>query len=197
LPLRIAFKELRGGLRDFRLFLACLIIGTAVIAAVGSLSQNIRQTIFDEAKTLLGGDVSLTTTNQPPTPDQIAFFKQWGSVSEVVEMRAMAGYGQSVALVELKGVDSPYPLLGKLTRTDGSAAAVESGTILVATNLLDELAAKIGDTITIGTAAFKMNRITLAVDSALVRASLSERTILPKPVCWAPKNWYSIALVSC
>jgi len=156
LPLRIAFNELRGGLRDFRLFLACLIIGTAVIAAVGSLSQNIQQTIFVEAKTLLGGDVSLTATNQPMTPDQIAFFKQWGSVSEVVEMRAMAACDQSVALVELKGVDNPYPLLGELTRTDGSAAAVESGTILVATSLLDRLAAKIGDTITIGTAAFKI-----------------------------------------
>ena len=32
---KIARRELRGGLRGFRIFLACLILGVAAIAAVG------------------------------------------------------------------------------------------------------------------------------------------------------------------
>ena len=32
---RLAMRELRGGLRGFRIFLACLVLGVAAIAAVG------------------------------------------------------------------------------------------------------------------------------------------------------------------
>ena len=35
--LRLARRELRGGLRGFRIFLACLALGVAAIAAVGSI----------------------------------------------------------------------------------------------------------------------------------------------------------------
>ncbi len=157
--LTLALRELRGGLRHFRLFLACLIIGTAVIAAVASLSANIRQTIFDEAKTLLGGDISLSATNHQATPDELNFIQQWGRVSEVVEMRAMASFGTSVALVELKGVGEGYPLLGSLDRTDGLPAKLEEHTVLVAPDLLDRLNTKVGDTIMIGSTNFLISGV--------------------------------------
>ena len=36
---RLARRELRGGLRGFRVFLLCLLLGVGAIAAVGSLSE--------------------------------------------------------------------------------------------------------------------------------------------------------------
>ena len=39
LALRLARRELRGGLKGFRVFLACLTLGVAAIAGVGSVSQ--------------------------------------------------------------------------------------------------------------------------------------------------------------
>ena len=36
LAVRLMRRELRGGLRGFRVFLACLTLGVAVIAGVGS-----------------------------------------------------------------------------------------------------------------------------------------------------------------
>ena len=39
---RIARRELRGGVAGFRVFLACLALGVAAIAAVGSVGASIR-----------------------------------------------------------------------------------------------------------------------------------------------------------
>ena len=38
---RFAARELRGGLKGFRIFLACLALGVAAIAAVGSVRSAI------------------------------------------------------------------------------------------------------------------------------------------------------------
>ena len=38
---RIARRELRGGLRGFRVFLACLALGVGAIAAVGSIASSV------------------------------------------------------------------------------------------------------------------------------------------------------------
>lgn len=56
LPLRFALRELRGGLRGFYIFLACLALGVAAIAAVGTVRSAIDQGIASEGAALLGGD---------------------------------------------------------------------------------------------------------------------------------------------
>ena len=56
---RIARRELRGGLKDFRIFLACLILGIAAIAAVGSVRTAIEQGLRNEGATILGGDAEM------------------------------------------------------------------------------------------------------------------------------------------
>ena len=56
---RLARRELRGGLRGFRIFLACLALGVAAIAGVGSLSPAVEAGLRADARALLGGDVEL------------------------------------------------------------------------------------------------------------------------------------------
>ena len=56
LSLTIARRELRGGLRGFRVFLACLALGVAAIAAVGTLRTGIQQGLADQGAVILGGD---------------------------------------------------------------------------------------------------------------------------------------------
>ena len=58
LPLRLALRELRGGLAGFRVFLACLALGVAAIAAVGSVRAAIETGLAREAAALLGGDAA-------------------------------------------------------------------------------------------------------------------------------------------
>src|SRR3974390_3013960 len=41
LPLRYALRELRGGLRGFYVFIACIALGSMAIAGVGSLAASL------------------------------------------------------------------------------------------------------------------------------------------------------------
>jgi len=52
---KFARRELRGGLRGFRIFLACVILGVAAIAAVGTLRESVRAGLADQGAALLGG----------------------------------------------------------------------------------------------------------------------------------------------
>ena len=54
---RIARRELRSGIRGFRVFLLCLATGVAAISAIGSLSSALTEGMRADARKILGGDV--------------------------------------------------------------------------------------------------------------------------------------------
>ena len=55
LALRLARRELRGGLRGFRAFLASLILGIGAITAVGTLTESLLAGLRDDGRVLLSG----------------------------------------------------------------------------------------------------------------------------------------------
>ena len=59
---RFARCELRGGLKGFWIFLACLALGVAAIAAVGSVRASIEAGLSREGAALLGGDAEMEFT---------------------------------------------------------------------------------------------------------------------------------------
>jgi putative ABC transport system permease protein len=113
LPLRLAVRELRGGLRGFRVFLACLAIGVMAIAAVGSVAESLVDGLAREGRTILGGDVAFALAHREASPEERTLLESGGDVSAAATMRAMARNPEGAALVELKAVDARYPLYGK------------------------------------------------------------------------------------
>lgn len=120
-PLRLALLELRSGLQGFRIFLACLIIGVAAIAGVGSLSDRLAEGLVREGQPLLGGDVEFSLPHRTLTPAEDKFLNSLGQTSHALTLRAMAAAQDQSALVEVKAVDGFYPLYGKL-ELEGDAA---------------------------------------------------------------------------
>lgn len=118
LALRIARRELRGGLRGFGVFLACLFLGVFAVSAVGSVSRAARAALTADARALLGGDAELTLAQRELDAEPLAFLRSRGEVSTTAELRAMAAALQGDppprVLVELKGVDRAYPLYGRV-----------------------------------------------------------------------------------
>ena len=57
LPLRFALRELRGGLRGFYVFIACIALGCMAIAGVGSLARKSRRRTGAPRPVILGGDL--------------------------------------------------------------------------------------------------------------------------------------------
>jgi len=67
---RLARREMRGGFRGFRIFLACLTLGVAALAAIGSLSSAIVAGLKDDARAIVGGDVQVRVTGRTLAPEQ-------------------------------------------------------------------------------------------------------------------------------
>ncbi|MBL8672337.1 MAG: FtsX-like permease family protein [Alphaproteobacteria bacterium] len=167
LALRLARRELRGGLKGFRIFTACLALGVGAIAAVGSLTSAITGGLTRDARTILGADVELRQIYNPITPEQRAHLAASGTVSELVELRTMARVAMpgrtERRLVDLKAVDNLYPLYGAaqveppqpvqdaLARKPGRDGVARYG-ILLDADLVPTLKVALGDVVRIGDA---------------------------------------------
>src|SRR5258705_1751712 len=78
LAFRLARREMRGGLRGFGIFLACLALGVAAIAGVGSLSAAVDAGLKGDARVVLGGDVEFHLINRAASDAQLAALRQGG-----------------------------------------------------------------------------------------------------------------------
>jgi len=112
LALRLARRELRGGLRGFRAFLASLVLGIGAIAAVGSLTESLLDGLRGDGRVLLGGDLDLRLAHREITAEQRAWLEARGRLSQITALRAMAHKDGRRALIELRAVDDAYPLYG-------------------------------------------------------------------------------------
>jgi putative ABC transport system permease protein len=113
---RIARRELRGGLRGFRLFVACLALGVGTIAAVGSIASSVIGGLEKDGAILLGGDATLSVTYKDISVTERAWLDRNADVSRILYFRSMARSVDSDkrTLTEIKMVDDAYPLYGKL-----------------------------------------------------------------------------------
>ena len=183
--LTIARRELRSGFRNglkgFRVFLACLTLGIAAIAAVGSVREAITEGLAREGATLLGGDASVEFTYRFATDAERAALDDLGAVSEIVEFRSMVTVGEDRALTQVKGVDAAYPLLGTLTLDPPGPLQDPDGPPPAAMDpvLADRLDLSIGDTFRLGEKDFILtNRIESEPDNAGGGFDLGPRTLL-------------------
>src|SRR5690606_2604519 len=99
----------------------CLFLGVAALAGVGSLSAAILASISERGQAILGGDVEVTVTQRQVSAAEMAALREFGSVREVVRMRALAVRldGAQSVLGELKAVDGTYPFYGQVRLESG------------------------------------------------------------------------------
>ncbi|KQT07130.1 ABC transporter permease [Rhizobium sp. Leaf386] len=164
LALRLALREMRGGLKGFYIFLACVALGTAAIAGVNSLSQSITGSIASQGRELLAADIRFELNNRVATDEEKAFLESMGTVAVSSGLRSMARLpdGSNQALVELKAVDGVYPLYGTLESEPAAPLAdmiAKDGDVynaLAALLLLERLGIKAGDEILLGKARIRV-----------------------------------------
>ena len=170
LAARLARRELRGGLAGFRIFFACLVLGVAAIAGVGSLADAMLAGMASQGSVLLGGDVSVQLVHRETTPQEHAFLAQHGKVSEIAMLRGMGyaikhGAEAERQLIEIKAIDHAYPLYGSVglapatPLTDALRCSGKICGAAVEQTLLDHLHMKRGDTLRIGTQDFRISAV--------------------------------------
>ena len=162
LVLRLARRELRGGVRGLTIVLLCLALGVAAIAAVGTLRAATDRALQTDGRRILGGDLEVDTGSEPPPDALRAWLAARGAtLSEVVQLRSMlvAASGQR-QLVELKVVDPAWPLVGEAEvqppQPLAASLAAQDGSygLLAERVVLDRLGLHPGDIVRLGDAHF-------------------------------------------
>ncbi|HTZ36136.1 MAG TPA: FtsX-like permease family protein, partial [Stellaceae bacterium] len=186
-PLRLAARELRGGVRGFRIFLACLVLGVGAIAGIGSLGAAVRAAIRADARVLFGGDVEVRLVHREADPDERRFLAESGTVGEVALLRAMAVSLDRArhTLIELRAVDGAYPLYGNVALTPpgrlDAALAMRDGVwgAAVEPAAAARLGLVPGDRFRIGEATFALRAVVAhAPDAALSGLAFGPRVIV-------------------
>src|SRR4029077_1871243 len=142
------------------------------------------------ARDLLGGDAEARLTLRPASAAEHAFLLQSGQVSEIATMRAMVRTpdGDRRSLIELKAVDTVYPLYGTvaLSPAQGLAAALDrrGGRFGAAADptVLDRLGLALGDSIKIGETTLQLRAtIEREPDAAAGGLQFGPRVIIAAP----------------
>ena len=153
---RLARRDLNARFRGLRLLLVCIFLGTAALAAIGSLTAAIERELASSGQVLLGGDIEVEVWQRDLTDEEKQAIAEYGTVSSGTRLQAMAntggGDGSRAAPVELKAVDDKWPLYGTLTLADGSETGAPTGRdAYLAQGALDRLEIAVGDTFKVGT----------------------------------------------
>jgi putative ABC transport system permease protein len=165
---RSLWRDLRAG--ELRLLIVAVTLAVAALTAVGFFADRLKGGLQRDARQLLGGDAVLRSDQT--TPDAfIAKAKALGlqtaaSVTFPTMARATDADGGASKLVAFKAVPENYPLRGSLVvseTADGVALKTRDipapGTAWVDPSLLDSLGLKVGQTLLMGDASFKVTRI--------------------------------------
>ncbi len=187
---RIAGRELRGGLKAFRVFLACLALGVAAIAAVGSVRASIEAGLEREGAVILGGDAQVELTYRFAEPEERAWMEGVAAeVSEIVDFRSMAVVERDGAaergLTQVKAIDDAYPIYGEVGLDPGMplGAALERrggmpGAVMDRV-LVDRLGLSVGEEFRLGLQQFVLTAVlTREPDTAGGGFGLGPRTVV-------------------
>ena len=159
LPFRLALRDLRGGLSGLGLLWLCLAVAIAGLASVTSLASSIDRAIADNGRQLLGGDMMVTVSQREANGEERAAIDALGRSSKSTTTRAMlvTPDGRSI-LSELSGVDSAWPLAGRLELVPGGKRP-EAAEIAIGREIAERLDLKTGDRLRVGRAAYRVSGV--------------------------------------
>ncbi|WP_298281935.1 FtsX-like permease family protein [Novosphingobium sp.] len=180
----LARRGLDWRFKGLRLLLVCLVLGTAALSAIGTLTGAIERELASRGREMLGADLEFTLAARAPAADELAAIAALGELSEGARMQAMAvkvgavkvagansppptpsseeegASGAAATPVELKAVDAKWPLYGTFRLADGTIARAPEGmTAWIAPGVADRLGVKVGDALKVGEATLTVGGV--------------------------------------
>jgi putative ABC transport system permease protein len=170
--LNLTRREIRSSWRRLLFFFLCIALGVGSVVALRSLIQNVTRAVGTDARALMTADLEIGSSSDF-SPTDLAKIEPIIAASGIVDGRnetittsSMASpvdlTNQNVRMVELKGVEPPFPLVGNFVLDGGKPfdfALVENKGAVVARILLEDLKVNIGDKIKIGESEFQIRAV--------------------------------------
>lgn len=188
LAVRQTLRDFRAG--ELRLLVVAVMLAVAALTAVGFFADRLKNGLNRDAAQLLGGD-ALVASDQPLPEAFVERARSQGLLqARTVAFPSMArspqAQGGATRLVAVKAVSEGYPLRGHLRvapapgQADAPAQGVpERGSVWVDAALLEALQLAVGDTLLLGDAALRIERvITLEPDRGAGFMAFAPRVML-------------------
>ena len=167
---RTLLRDLRAG--ELRLLMVAVTLAVAALTAVGFFADRLKGGLQRDARQLLGGDAVVRSDGITPeafvAKAQALGLKAVSTVSFPTMGRASDAQGGASKLLAFKAVPEGYPLRGTMKVSDSADIGLGGvstrdvpapGTAWVDASLLDALNLKLGQTLLMGDASFKLTRI--------------------------------------
>ena len=185
--LRMAAREVRASPRRLLLLIASVAIGVAALVAINSFTANLRDSVRQQARSLLGADLALESRQPlPPAVERLidSLRRQGAAEARVTNFSAM-GYvprTEGTRLVQVAALQGGFPFYGEI-RTDPAPAwsGLQGGRhAVVDPSLLAALQARVGDTLALGEARFVITgSVVSAPGNVGLRAAFGPRVYIP------------------
>ena len=183
--LTMAWRESRASLGRLWLLTASVSLGVAALVAINSFTDDLRLTVRDQARNLLGADLSLGSAAKfsDRAEAELTKLADGAEVSRVVRFAAMAYVldGAGARLVQVTASDGGYPFYGTIETSPPEAWARRGHgrTVLVDEALLIALSARVGDTLALGDARFRIDGVVVsAPGDVAVRSAFGPRVFM-------------------
>jgi putative ABC transport system permease protein len=173
--------------RRLALYMSSISLGVAALVAIDSFSANVQDSIREQSRALLGGDINLRARNgfTPAVDSLLDSLRGAGYPSaKVVSFASMATVTRSggTRLAQVRAVAPGYPYYGEVeTRPAGAWGSLQDGPhAYVDPSLLISLDAEVGDTLIIGFARFAIRGALVNVPGDPgIAATIGPRIFIP------------------
>jgi putative ABC transport system permease protein len=191
--LAMAWREGRAARRRTFFLTVAIAVGVAALVAINSFSDNLRESVRQQARALLGADLALSS-GTPLSPRSEALLGEVTaaatvrgeapSLARVTSFAAMAWAPASsgTRLVQVAAVEAGYPFYGTIDTAPAGewGRLAETGGALVDSSLLVTLNASVGDTLALGEGRLVIRGTVLNVPGDVgVRTAFGPRVFIP------------------
>ena len=157
----LAWRESRTARRRLLLYMSSISLGVAALVAIDSFSANIIQSVKDQSRALMGGDLSFDSS-KPFSANIDSLFDSLShkgiSFARVTTFPSMAVVPRTAGtrFAQVRGVTDNFPFYGNIvTEPAGRWAQLHQGPYaIVDPSLLTSLNANVGDTLRLGFGTF-------------------------------------------
>ncbi len=181
LSLNFLHRDLRAG--EWRVLLIALVLAVGSIATVGLFADRVWLALQQEATSLLGADLRLTSSHPLPPAYRAAALQRGLHVVETASFLSMVTTAQQNMLAEIQAVETGYPLRGNVLIDDGTphtaTAIPDRGTLWADTRLMRRMGLHQGDEVGIGALRLRLAaQVVRDVDQSIGFFSFAPRVLL-------------------
>lgn len=159
----LAWRESRTARRRLLLYMSSISLGVAALVAIDSFSANIIQSVKEQSRAIMGGDLSFnSSTPFAPATDSLldSLSREGISLARVTTFPSMAVVPRTAGtrFAQVRGVTENYPFYGTMITdpADTWRKLHEGANAIVDPSLLTTLNAQVGDTLKLGFGTFRI-----------------------------------------